>query len=73
MLVCVLTPLMAATQETTAPATETTAEAVRLEEKRENFGAVVAPAALPDGATAVSGWVGVPEVGAAYRQGTGGW
>ena len=69
MLVCVLTPLMAAAQETTAP----TAEAVRLEAKRENFGAVVAPAALPDGATAISGWVGVPEVGAAYRQGTGGW
>lgn len=74
MLVCVLTPLMAAAQERTAAAPEgATAEAVRLEAKRENFGAVVAPAALPDGATAVSGWVGVPEVGAAYRQGTGGW
>ena len=54
MLVCVLTPLMAAAQETTAAAPEeATAEAVRLEAKRENFGAVVAPAALPDGATAI--------------------
>lgn len=39
----------------------------------EDFGAVVAPAAMPDGATAVSGWVGVPELGAAFRQGIGGW
>jgi hypothetical protein len=75
MLVWVLTPLMAAAQETKAPETAegATAEAVRLEEKRENFGAVVTPTALPDGATAVSGWVGVPEVGGAYRQGIGGW
>ncbi len=66
MLVCALMPLVAVAQETTA-------EAVRLESKRENFGAMVAPVALPDGATALSGWVGVPEVGAAYRQGSGGW
>ena len=42
-------------------------------ESPENFGAVVAPAAMPDGATAVSGWVGVPELGAVFRQGIGGW
>jgi hypothetical protein len=38
----------------------------------ERFGAV-APAALPDGSTAFSGWVGVPELGAGFRQGLGGW
>ncbi len=69
MLVWVLAPLVAVAQETTGGATE----AAALETKQQNFGAVVAPAALPDGATAVSGWVGVPELGVAYRQGTGGW
>jgi hypothetical protein len=38
----------------------------------ERFGAV-APAALPDGSTAFSGWVGVPELGAGFRQGIEGW
>jgi hypothetical protein len=77
MLVWALLPLGAVAQQTTAGTTtakpEAVAEAVRLEAKRENFGAVVSPAALPDGATALSAWMGVPEVGVAYRQGTGGW
>jgi hypothetical protein len=77
MLVWALLPLVAVAQETTARTTtakpEAVTEAVRLEAKRENFGAVVSPAALPDGATALSAWMGVPEVGVAYRQGTGGW
>lgn len=77
MLVWALLPLVAVAQETKTGAAatrpETVTEAVRLEAKRENFGAVVAPAALPDGATAISGWVGAPEVGVAYRQGIGGW
>ncbi len=71
MLVWVLAPLVAVAQETETQAGAT--EAARLETKQENFGAVVAPAALPDGAMAVSGWVGVPELGVAYRQGVGGW
>ncbi|WP_257458234.1 hypothetical protein [Archangium lipolyticum] len=75
MLVGVLVPWVAVAQETKAQ--ETTAEpaavAVSEEARRENFGGVVVPATMPDGATAVSGWVGVPEVGAAYRQGVGGW
>lgn len=68
-------PWVAVAQGSTARETPPAplSEAVRQEEKRENFGAVVAPAALPDGATAVSGWVGVPELGVAYRQGMGGW
>lgn len=75
MLVGVLVPWVAVAQGTKAQETPPAplAEAVRQEAKRENFGAVVAPASLPDGATAVSGWVGVPELGAAYRQGMGGW
>jgi hypothetical protein len=75
MLVGVLMPWVAVAQETKAQETPPAplSEAVRQEAKRENFGAVVAPAALPDGATAVSGWVGVPELGVAYRQGMGGW
>ncbi|WNG46169.1 hypothetical protein F0U60_20150 [Archangium minus] len=75
MLVWTLMPLVAVAQGTKAQETQPapTAEAVRLEANRENFGAVVAPAALPDGTSAVSGWVGVPELGVAYRQGTGGW
>ncbi|MFL5353112.1 MAG: hypothetical protein ACJ8AN_10715 [Archangium sp.] len=75
MLVGVLMPWVAVAQGTKAQETQPAplTEAVRQEAKRENFGAVVAPAALPDGATAVSGWVGVPELGVAYRQGMGGW
>jgi hypothetical protein len=38
----------------------------------EVFGAVVAPAALPDGATALYGYAGAPEVGAGFRQGIAG-
>lgn len=34
-----------------------------------SFGTMVAPAALPDGASALYGYVGVPEMGAGYRQG----
>lgn len=33
------------------------------------FGAVVAPATLPDGATALYGYMGAPEIGAGFRQG----
>jgi len=75
MLVCVLVPLVAVAQETrpTQPTQPKAPETARLEAKRESFGAVVAPAAMPDGATAVAGWVGVPEVGVTYRQGIGGW
>jgi hypothetical protein len=73
MLVWVLVlPLVAVAQET-QPTQPEAPETTRLESKRQSFGAVVAPAAMPDGATAVAGWVGVPEVGATYRQGIGGW
>jgi hypothetical protein len=72
MLVWVLVPLVAVAQETQPTQPEPT-ETVRLETKQQSFGAVVAPAALPDGATAVAGWVGVPEAGVTYRQGMGGW
>ena len=72
MLVCVLVPLVAVARETQPTQPEAT-ETARLEAKRESFGAVVAPAAMPDGATAVAGWVGVPEVGVTYRQGIEGW
>ena len=44
-----------------------------LSNKQETFGAVVAPTTLPAGANAVYGFVGVPEVGAGYRQGFGGY
>lgn len=37
-----------------------------------SFGTVLAPAALPDGASALYGYVGVPEMGAGYRQGISG-
>lgn len=36
------------------------------------FGAVVAPVALPEGATALYGYAGAPEVGGGFRQGLGG-
>jgi hypothetical protein len=71
----VLVPWMAMAQGTSAPVktTPSETEAARVEDRRKNFGAVVAPAALPEGASATSGWVGVPEVGVAYRQGLSGW
>lgn len=72
MLVWVLVPLVAVAQETQPTQLEAT-ETARLETKQESFGAVVAPAAMPDGATAVAGWVGVPEAGVTYRQGIVGW
>jgi hypothetical protein len=37
-----------------------------------SFGTVLAPAALPDGASSLYGYVGVPEMGAGYRQGISG-
>lgn len=40
-------------------------------DKKESFGAVVGPAALPAGATAAYAFVGLPEVGAGFRQGLG--
>jgi hypothetical protein len=41
-------------------------------DKKENFGSVLAPAALPSGASAVYGYAGVPELGAGYRLGVSG-
>src|SRR3954462_8207932 len=38
-------------------------------DKKESFGAVVGPAALPAGATAAYAFIGLPEVGAGFRQG----
>lgn len=64
MLAWVLVPWVVGAQEKKAGMEEA---------KRESFGAMTVPAALPDGATAASGWVGVPEIGAAYRQGIAGW
>jgi hypothetical protein len=72
MLVWVLMPLVAVAQQT-QPTQPEAPETARLEAKQRSFGAVVAPAAMPDEATAVAGWVGVPEVGVTYRQGIGGW
>jgi hypothetical protein len=66
MLAWVLVPAMAVAQEGAAGAKP-------VERAEKNFGAVVAPAAMPDGATAIGGWVGVPELGATFRQGIGGW
>jgi hypothetical protein len=37
-----------------------------------SFGTVVAPAMLPEGASALYGYIGVPEMGAGYRQGLSG-
>ncbi|HYI01960.1 hypothetical protein [Hyalangium sp.] len=37
-----------------------------------SFGTVVAPAVLPDGVTALYGYVGVPEMGGGFRQGISG-
>ncbi len=51
-------PVPVAAQEATAPARE-----------EFSFGTMVAPAALPDGSSALYGYVGVPEMGAGYRQG----
>jgi hypothetical protein len=45
------------------------AQETRVAPKPPELGATLAPAALPDGGSAVSGWVGVPELGVAYRQG----
>ncbi|XXF80370.1 hypothetical protein P2318_11635 [Myxococcaceae bacterium GXIMD 01537] len=47
-----------------------TVGAARAEE--DEMGAVVAPAAMPDGATSVYGYAGAPEVGAGFRQGIAG-
>jgi hypothetical protein len=37
-----------------------------------SFGSVIAPAVMPDGTTALYGYVGVPEMGAGFRQGISG-
>ncbi|MDY7229713.1 hypothetical protein [Hyalangium rubrum] len=37
-----------------------------------SFGAVLAPTVMPDGVTALYGYVGVPEMGTGFRQGIGG-
>jgi hypothetical protein len=71
----VLMPWVAMAQGTTAPekTTPTEMEAARVEDRQRNFGAMLAPAVLPDGGSAVAGWVGAPEVGVSYRQGLSGW
>lgn len=43
-----------------------------LPDRQASFGAGLAPAAMPSGASAAYGFVGAPEVGAGYRQGIGG-
>lgn len=40
--------------------------------EQDPLGAVVAPATLPDGATAVYGFIGAPELGVGFRQGIAG-
>lgn len=47
-----------------------TAQVTTSEERQRTFGSVVAPTALPSGGMAVYGFVGVPEIGAGFRQGT---
>lgn len=42
---------------------------LRTADKKESFGAVVGPASLPAGATAAYAFIGLPEVGAGFRQG----
>ncbi len=54
-------PAASAAQEGTPPAREAW-----------SFGAVLAPVAMPDGTTALYGYVGVPEMGAGFRQGISG-
>jgi hypothetical protein len=54
-------PASVAAQEGASPARE-----------ENSFGTVMAPAALPDGASTVYGYVGVPEMGAGFRQGISG-
>lgn len=61
LLLWVLMPVVAGAQEEL------------LAPRPEEFGALVAPAALPAGALAVWGWSGLPEVGVGFRQGVGGW
>lgn len=43
--------------------------APRLPDRRETFGAVLGPSALPVGALAAYAYAGLPEVGAGFRQG----
>jgi hypothetical protein len=45
------------------------AEGSSLPDKRETFGGVVAPATLPRASSALYGFVGLPDLGAGYRQG----
>lgn len=61
VLICVLMSLL--------PAVGGAEEAASPRRDEVPFGAVVAPAAMPDGATALYGWAGAPEVGAGFRQG----
>ncbi len=48
-----------------------TPERYGVADKRETFGAVMAPAALPGGSNSAYVYVGVQHVGAGYRQGVG--
>ncbi|WP_224246369.1 hypothetical protein [Hyalangium gracile] len=54
-------PVSVAAQEAAAPSRE-----------EWSFGTVLSPAALPEGSSALYGYVGVPEMGAGYRQGIAG-
>jgi hypothetical protein len=61
-LALVLTlPVASAAQEASPPAREPW-----------SFGAVLAPVMMPEGVTALYGYVGVPEMGAGFRQGISG-
>lgn len=45
------------------------AEGTALPDKRETFGGVVAPATMPRASSSLYGFVGLPDLGAGYRQG----
>jgi hypothetical protein len=63
LLALVLTlPAASAAQEGTPPAREAW-----------SFGAVLAPVTMPEGMTALYGYVGVPEMGVGFRQGISGY
>ena len=52
-----------------APPSASTARASSLDERRQNFGALVAPATLPEGAASAYAYGGAQELAVGYRQG----
>src|SRR4051812_25055808 len=60
-------PARASTPE---PAAQTSSR-YGVADKKETFGAVMAPAALPGGSNAAYVYIGVQNIGAGYRQGVG--